>query len=275
VDKDLRQNYVSTIQMQIFDRIYRYINRDDEDRLFLQAKGEKAIELADFQTKSKKSRDSIIIKLLHKKENVAEQLFDRIGVRFITYTKFDCMRVIKFLCDHNIIMVHNIKPSRSHNSLIDFHQFKSKYKDYLESIKEAQIDQKEFYQQAEKICNECLVEDTQNIENKHSFTDYRAIHFTARQLIRYVNPFMNEFRKLREEAKSLENLPIAQKILKLDTSSVSNMIRFFYPFEVQITDKESHFKNTEGEASHTEYKKSQLESAKNRLFSVLLKNRKS
>ena len=65
-------------------------------------------------------------------------------------------------------------------------------------------------------------------------------------------------------------MPIAQKILKLDTSSVSNVIRFFYPYEVQVTDKESHFKNTEGEASHSEYKKLQLESAKKRLFGPLI-----
>lgn len=268
VDKDLRQNYFKTIQMQIFDRIYKYIVRDQEDLLYLKSgdtDGEN-IPLADFQTKSKKSRDSIIIKLLHKKENVAEQLFDRIGVRFITQTKFDVLRVIKFLIENNIIMLHNIKPSRSHNTLIDIKSFKRKYKEYLEEPNASE-------EGVEKICQSCLIEDSIESENEHTRSDYRAIHFTARQLIKYQNPFMHEFSKLREEAKSMEFNPLAERILKLNTSSLFNTIRFFYPFEVQVTDIESHQKNTEGEASHTEYKKSQLISARDRLFKGLAKRK--
>ena len=65
--------------------------------------------LKDFETKAKKSRDSTIIKLLHKVENVAEEVFDRIGVRLITKAKVDCLRVVKFLYHKNIIVIHNIK----------------------------------------------------------------------------------------------------------------------------------------------------------------------
>ena len=84
-DKDLRSNYFGIVQTQIFDRFYRYIFRNDEDKLFIGVKGtEMAVPLIDFETKSKKTRDSVIIKLLHKAENVAEELFDRVGIRFVT-----------------------------------------------------------------------------------------------------------------------------------------------------------------------------------------------
>ncbi|MAX65452.1 MAG: hypothetical protein CME66_00800, partial [Halobacteriovoraceae bacterium] len=134
LDKDLRYRYFSTIQTQIFDRFYKYLVREGDD-LFLETEDKKVrIPLVDFETKSKKTRESIIIKLLHKKENVAEELFDRIGIRFITFKKVDCLRVLKILDQNYTITVNNIKPSRSQNSLIDLECFK---KDYLKIVKES------------------------------------------------------------------------------------------------------------------------------------------
>src|SRR5690606_5235181 len=60
-DKDLRYRYFSTIQQQIFDRFYKYLQRDESNNLFLYSEntGEK-IPLYDFETKAKKTRESII-----------------------------------------------------------------------------------------------------------------------------------------------------------------------------------------------------------------------
>ncbi len=80
----------------------------------------------------------------------------------------------------------------------------------------------------------------------------------------------NEVRKLAIRDK--EN-PISQALLNLDTSAISRDVRFFYPFEVQLTDYESHLKNTQGEASHDEYKRSQLRSAMKRIFRPILEIR--
>ena len=99
--------------------------------------------------------------------------------------------------------------------------------------------------------------------------------FKIKQLIKYKNPFYQEFSKARAFAK--KNDPtneITKKLLSLDTGSIAKDVKFFYPFEVQITDVEGHKENTKGEASHQEYKKSQLESAKKRLFSALLDYKK-
>lgn len=274
-DKDLRHRYFSVIQTQILDRLYRYIHREENGELFLgTSKNKFQVPLNDFQTKSKKSRESIIIKLLHKKENVAEELFDRIGVRFITNNKLDCLRVIKFLVDHFVTIPHNIKPSRSMNSLIDVKKMKLKMSELYKVAKAQNMHEQQYYEEAQKIASECSVNEEILGDNVHSLKDYRAIHFTYRQLVRYTNPFMYEFNKVKSWAKDNKDNPASAMILKLDTSTISRDVTFFYPYEVQITDLESHKQNTLGEASHHEYKTNQIKSAIRRIFKplILLKN---
>ena len=72
VDKDLRNKFFKNIQTQVFDRFYRYIQRDSNNKLYLGKEGQYDLPLLEFDTKSKKSRDSVIIKLIHKAENVAK-----------------------------------------------------------------------------------------------------------------------------------------------------------------------------------------------------------
>ena len=270
-DKDLRARYFSTVQQQIFDRFYKFILRDDENRLFLKNEAGTTIPLFDFQTKAKKTRDSIIIKLLHKQENVAEELFDRIGVRIITYNKLDALRVIEFLHKNYVIMINNIKPSRSQNTLVDLKLLRKKIGGlYKLSIKN-QIPGDEFYQRLNKLISESYPQAHHDEEkNVHSSNEYRAIHFTGRQLIKYRNPFMSSFNEVRKQALKDKENPLSQRLLSLDTSAISRDVRFFYPFEVQITDYESHLQNTQGEASHNEYKRSQLRSAMKRIFKPIL-----
>lgn len=271
-DKDLRYRYFSTIQQQIFDRFYKFIHRDEENRLFLKNDSGVKIPLYDFQTKAKKTRDSIVIKLLHKQENVAEELFDRIGMRIITYNKLDALRVIKFFHRNHVIMINNIKPSRSQNTLVDLPLLKKKIQTlYKETIRE-QYSEEIFYSRLNTLIENCVPTKLHH-ENRHSAEEYRAIHFTGRQLIKYRNPFMASFNEVRKLAIRDKENPIAQALLNLDTSAISRDVRFFYPFEVQLTDYESHLKNTQGEASHDEYKRSQLKSAMKRIFRPILEIR--
>lgn len=268
-DKDLRYRYYSTVQQQIFDKFYKYVHRDDENSLYLKDESGSQIQLFDFQTKAKKTRDSIVIKLLHKQENVAEELFDRIGIRIVTKNKVDTLRVIKFLYRNHIIIINNIKPSRSQNTLIDLQCLRKRmYTLYKDTIRN-QIPEDEFYQKLNDIAEDCLP-NRGGHENVHTSDEYRAIHFTCRQLIKYRNPFMSSFNEVRKQALKDKQNPLSQALLHLDTSPISRDIRFFYPFEVQITDESSHQKNTQGEASHAEYKKSQVKSAMKRIFRSLM-----
>jgi hypothetical protein len=270
-DKDLRARYFSTVQQQIFDRFYKFIHRDNENRLFLKNETGVSIALFDFQTKAKKTRDSIIIKLLHKQENVAEELFDRIGVRIITYNKLDTLRVIKFLHTNYVIMINNIKPSRSQNTLVDLNLLRRRVFGLYKMAVRNQLAEEEFYQKMNTLIAESYPRSAGHSEkNIHSSEEYRAIHFTGRQLIKYRNPFMASFNEVRKLALKDKENPLSQSLLSLDTSAISRDVRFFYPFEVQITDYESHLKNTQGEASHHEYKRSQLRSAMKRIFRPII-----
>jgi uncharacterized protein (TIGR04562 family) len=271
-DKDLRYQYFSQIQQQIFDRFYKFVKREGEN-LYLESDTDpKKVELLDFQTKAKKHRDSIIIKLLHKKNNVAEELFDRVGVRFITKDKFDSLRVLKFLYKNYIVIANNIKPSRSHNSLVDLKTFKHEYMNVVKNSIKNKWKEDKFLEEVKKAANDSPIINVG--ENQHSSMNYQAMHFTCRQLIKYKNPFLEHFLRARSIARDQEGA-LSEAVLKLDVSSVAKDIRFFYPFEVQITDEDGHKINTEGEASHLEYKKSQVESAMNRLFRPLIEFNKT
>lgn len=271
-DKDLRYRYFTTIQTQVFDRFYKYIARDENQNLYLEAEDKKLrIPLVEFETKAKKSRESTIIKLLHKKENVAEELFDRIGIRLVTKTRLDVLRVINFLTENYLVIPNNIKPSRSQNSLIDLNLFKKNYYKIIKDSIKKHLSEDEFMQKLEEAAKLSDFDQLDNRVNKHSSDEYKAIHFTCRQLIKYRNPFMKQFNDVKKFAKKVESEnELAKMILSLDTSSIAKDVRFFYPFEVQITDEASHSQNTIGEASHHEYKKQQVQSAMKRLFKSLI-----
>ncbi|EQC51683.1 TIGR04552 family protein [Bacteriovorax sp. DB6_IX] len=269
VDKDLRSSYFNAIQTQIFDRYYRYLHRDSDNNLYLKS-GEIKIPLIDFETKAKKTRDSVIIKLLHKAENVAEELFDRVGIRLVTKTKFDCLRVVKFLIENNVVIPHNIKPSRSLNTIIDLTKFRQKYKNVIKMSLRNDLTEDRFLAAVNRELAECGFDDVESDRNDHSSKRYRSIQFTSRQLIRYKNPFLKDFMEIRKEAKADEESPISKKILAMDTSLIARDVRFFYPYEIQIVDQDSHTENTQGEASHQEYKRAQKISAMNRVFGKLL-----
>ena len=275
VDKDLRLNYFSVIQTQIFDRYYKYIHRDQYNQLYLGTEKSERIPLEDFEAKSKKTRDSVIIKLLCKMENVAEELFDQIGIRFITKGRFDVMRVLKFLLEKNIIIPHNIKPSRSFNSLVDMNKFKKRHLRVLKMSMRNNLSEDRFLQALDREMMECLPNRKNNYKNMHSSSEYRSIQLTCRQLIKYQNPFLQEFYNMRGMAKKMaEEDKLAKKILSLDSSLIAKNIQFFYPYEIQILDIEGHRENTLGEASHKEYKKAQIKSVIKRIFKFIIEYKK-
>jgi uncharacterized protein (TIGR04562 family) len=272
-DKDLRSNYFKIVQMQIFDRFYKYTFRDENEKLFFGVKGtEDVIPLVDFEAKAKKTRDSVIIKLLHKAENVAEELFDRIGVRFITHNRFDMLRIIRFLTEKNIVVPHNNKPSRAINTMIDLVKFKEAHQRVLKMAIRNNLSEERFLAALEREIAESHI-DSQNLKhNKFTSKRYQSIQFTCRHLIEYKNPFLQEFNELRKMAKNYnpEENELARKIISMDISPVARDIRFFYPYEVQVMDTEAFKENSEGEASHQEYKNQQRHSAMMRLFKSMI-----
>lgn len=272
-DKDLRSNYFSIVQTQIFDRFYKYVFRSDDNKLFIGVKGtDDKVPLVDFETKSKKTRESVIIKLLHKAENVAEELFDRVGVRFITHSRFDTLRLIRFLLEKNIVIPHNNKPSRAVNTMIDMAKFKEAHQSLLKMAIRNNLSEERFLSAMERAAAEAQIVPAESERNKHTSKAYQSIQFTCRQLIEYKNPFLQEFNDLRRIAKNSnpEENELARRVLNMDISLVARDIRFFYPYEIQVVDQEAFKENSQGDASHQEYKRQQVRSAMKRVFKPII-----
>lgn len=282
IDKDPRASYYSDVQQQIFDRFYKFVHRDAEQRLYLGEREEdpQRIDLVAFESKPKKARDSIILKLLHKPENVAEELFDRVGIRFVTQTKLDALRVVKYLKDKRIIMPPNIKPSRSRNTLVEIEPFRARMAELLKGVDTGEVDEARLVSELE------LAADGRagGVEsNPHSSEFYRAIQFTCRQLIKLRHPLFEDLRDLKSrisragraraqaaEGTADETLDEIIRIAdRIDLKHLQREVRFFFPFEVQIVDEKSFEENERGRSAHSEYKRNQIQTAMKRVMGAL------
>jgi uncharacterized protein (TIGR04562 family) len=265
IDKDLRSSYFSDIQQQIFDRFYKLIHRTDSGQLYI-GEGEAdplRVDLVAFETKPKKSRESTLLKLLHKPENVAEDIFDRVGIRFVTVTRLGALRVVKALNDKRVVMPPNIKPSRSRNTLVDLDAFRQGLDEATARFEGGAPNEEGF---AEALHSAC-VPPAVSQDNPHSSEFYRAIQFTARQLIKLKNPVYNDVRELKALVKQKgAQEELAKLVDRLDLKYLTKEIRFFYPFEVQVVDIKSAEENERGRSAHSAYKKAQVQTALKRVM---------
>jgi len=271
MDKDIRYTYFSEIQTQILDRFYKHIHRTDEGLLYLGKKSDDLfrVDLIEFETKPRKSRSSVLLKLLHKKENVAESIFDEVGVRFITHNRTAALRVVKYLKDEMIIMPANVKPSRSRNSLLNLTAIEERLPGLLVKLDSEQLSPEEFERELEIVSE--AVEDAH--ENPHSSRFYRSLQFTCRQLIKLKNPLFEDIRELKKLSKKQEmSEEVLRIISRADLKYIPREIRFFYPFEVQILDQMSADESKKGISAHSTYKQSQIQSALKRVMSALINN---
>jgi uncharacterized protein (TIGR04562 family) len=137
------------------------------------------------------------------------------------------------------------------------------------------MSEEQFVIELRKLAPEIKMKAKQNGQgrNEHTSKFYQSIQFTGRQLIKYRNPFFQEFNEIKRYAKeNSDESELAKKLLALDTSHIAREVRFFYPFEVQIMDLESYKSSTEGEASHLDYKRTKTRAAMKRVFWALIQN---
>lgn len=107
---------------------------------------------------SRKTRESIIAKLLAKKEDVASTVFDKLRFRIITKSKEDLMPLMVWL--HREVFAYNfVIPGQSHNNLMVF-------KKMIES-----------HQLERPPSNGILEEDVMDSPNEFSSSTYRVINF--------------------------------------------------------------------------------------------------
>ncbi|MGZ3658282.1 MAG: TIGR04552 family protein [Bdellovibrionota bacterium] len=273
LDKDLRHEFFPEIQKQIFDRFYKEIHTVEGQIWLGNPKDPGSVALDKFLTKPRKTRESLILKLLHKKETLAEDVFDQIGVRFVTRSRMDVVRVLKFLRDRYIVMTMNIRPSRSRNNLIDPMLYRRTWREIQHAIKRGEGRDREWieksldqalsagYQEAQKEISEA---------NPHSSKEFFSIQFTCRQLVKYRSPIYDEVKALRGLMKTTEDPEIKKVLERIDFAHIAKEQRFFYPFEVQIMDKLNYEESESGRASHAAYKAAQAKMAMKRVLGQLI-----
>ena len=201
-------------------------------------RGESAIELVSFELRRPKTFDAVMIKLLCAAQNVAQEIYDRQGVRIVTRGRLDAFLVVHHLRVNNVIMFANIQPSRSRNTLLD----PDWYDAQMAAIGDvaSTLPRRELVERLRQLAEQHAPDTRSTDHNVFSDADYRSIQFTCREMIR-VPP--------------TEARPGG---------------RFFFPYEVQILDEASWRHASTGDASHTAYRARQLEAARRRVLRKLL-----
>jgi uncharacterized protein (TIGR04562 family) len=276
LDKDLRHDYYASIQHQILDRFYKEIHNTDGKLFFGDPKSGQAVELVKYETKPRKTRDSAILKLLHKPENVAEDIFDQVGIRFVVKESVDVIRVLKILSDRYIIMPMNIRPSRSRNTLFDPYLYRRTWRKARSDVQKGYLTSPA---EVDTLIDRALSEGSQDqskvVVNPFSSSSYRSIQFTCRQLVKYRNPIYEDLKNLRNAVKKIDEPEIQKLADRVDLSRLAREQRFFYPFEVQIFDFKNYQEAENGRASHTVYKAAQVQACMRRVLGRLFNEEKN
>lgn len=229
LDNDIFTSFTDDIKYQILKPISQCVYKV-EDKVFL-GQGEDKIEIFSYEEKSFKQTTSAAIKLLARQDLMAMTLLDRVGIRFVTKNLVDIFRVIQFLIDKSLISYPQVITSLSKNTICPTETF-------MKALESAMyINGKMDLEKLEQKLQTELNDENQNLNGINPFTskDFRFLKFITRQLLKIDRGFDKE-------------------------------LTFFYPFEVQILDKETFEKNLKGPASHVEYKNRQKKAARQRVF---------
>lgn len=265
LDNDIRMGQFSAARDQIFSRFDQFVKRIPGKK-FLFSTGEKSIPLLRYYKKSRKERASLLTKMLAKTTATPERIYDNIGFRFVTETRFDCYRLLNMMFEAGVISAPNILPLRSINTLIPYEVLHREIESLRALLSAGEISLKDVGLRLKKLEDESLVPRAQH-RNPFSSPWYRSIQFTTRQLIHAPNPAYVTIEEIRQRLKAY---PEAAHISREVPVMVQERISFFYPFEVQIIDKDSYIETLVGRSRHREYKSKQRLIARNRVLRDLV-----
>lgn len=236
-ENDIFNFYSEEVQKQILGPIQACVIHEG-DRVYLKHPfSAQEIQLSKFEVKPFKTSSSEVLKMLAKSDVVALKIFDKIGVRFVTKNVFDAFQVVLFLTDRHLINFAHVIPDQSSNNLYPLPLFLKTLKEFAALKDEGHV--VNFSSMNEKLQESWVNRENQigllRKENTFSDTGYRFIKFICRKLI----------------SVKKEN---------------GETFRFFYPFEIQILDEETHQTNQTGPSNHASYKERQRKAARARLF---------
>jgi uncharacterized protein (TIGR04562 family) len=263
VDRNVNLRFLPEIQRQVFERYDRYLVQEGDNWLL---RGSYEVPLVAVGRKENKDRVSMLLKMLHKPENVAETIYDQIGIRFVADDQLGVLMVIRFLLDHHVLMPTHIKPSRSRNLMIDLQALEA----WMEGLPPAFCIQDLSPEERRALSRTLSTKGQALDQNPFSSKDYSAIQFTARTLIRLPSPTIPVIEALRERLGDLGQSHL------VDLARIPQLIQeqeeftFFFAHEVQVMELSGFQSAQSGPASHTEYKQRQRDAARRRVLQGIL-----
>ncbi len=263
VDHNVNLRFLPEIQRQVFSRYDQYLVCEN-DLWFL--RGAYEVPLVAVERKENKDRVSMLLKMLHKPENVAETIYDQIGIRLVAEDQLGVLMVIRFLLDHHVLMPTNIKPSRSRNLMIDMEALDA----WMEGLPPAFCIQ-DLDPEARLALSRTLALKTSGKEqNPFSSKDYSAIQFTVRTLVRLPSPATRALETLQSRLQTMGDSELSDLVCIPELLQEQEEFTFFFAHEVQVMEQSGFQSSRSGPASHSEYKQRQRDAARRRVLQGIL-----
>lgn len=177
-----------------------------------------------------KERNSLVAKLLVKRDNLAAEVYDRVRFRFVVAEHADLVPTIRYLTQH-LLPFNYVVPNQTQNDLIDFTRLIRSHSLYRTYESRLQL--------------EMGFEDRRQAEgprNEFSGSSYRVINFVADMPLR---------------------IPDGLKVADETREKFGNII--FLLAEFQIIDAETARLNDQGDSAHHRYKSRQRSRERERL----------
>ncbi len=260
LDNNVYLRFLPEVQQQIFDRYERYLVPTQNGGWLL--KGRYEVPLLAIKRKESKDRESMLLKLLHKPENVAETIYDQVGMRLVAEDLLGVLSVLRFLMDHHVLMAAHVKPSRSKNFMVDLAAL-----DYwmAEIPPGFTLDQLGTDDRLELSAFLNLKQE-RALANPFSSSNYSALQFTAQTLIRLPSPAVPALEEVQARFLSMGKSEIGDLLHIPELIQKQEEFTFFFAHEVQVMERTGFESILSGPASHAEYKLRQKEAARKRVL---------
>ena len=242
IDSDLKLRHFNTIREQVFASLDEVIRKDGEQ--YFLTDGEMCLPLLHYDKKSNKGRNSILLKLLQKAAYLAADIYDHLGVRMTFATRFECLLALDALQRAHLLSVTNVDPQRTRNTLLDMVAAKEVFVKYRTLLERSTSYPSELLQTMDAELKALSQPQTRS-DNAHSGSGFASLQVTLRKMIH-----------LHDEAPTQD--------------AEGRDVDFFFEYEIQLMDADSHQRSLTGPASHGAYKQRQVETARVRVFGLEL-----
>lgn len=259
------EKYGDAIREQILGRFRPHVFSDG-DAISL-GTGPGSVSLSAFDIRGRKARTSAALKLLHKRDAGGSEIFDWVGVRLVTHDRYDALRVVRYLREHNVVNFMQVQPGRTRNTLIDIDRIEDELVELNELARAGKLPDYMVESELRKRVNQHnYPSPPEKSYNPNSSLAYHSIQFTCMQRI-HVRDRDNMIVSAFFDRLPVRGNPMVKALRAYaDRLEPNSDVRFLFPFELQILDQHSYELSRSGLASHHVYKERQRQRVKERLL---------